>query len=216
MFGMACDVGAETAMELKDGQVEGLSLHFAALRCRGKEVPLQSSVPCKLCLPVSTFDVCIRIYYTSSRPFSAFHPRLLSAGGLQTQSPMFVQSAQGGGSIRSCHDGWLRLRFPPCLQSGRSGLEGTISIAAGGAWTNLPSVEAALPFELQCRFEDYVPDIPFEPEVRELLLGHLLRKGKILADTKPEDVASIIAEAFPDDPERESVLTDWARLAQRR
>jgi hypothetical protein len=124
--------------------VDGLSLEFISLRCADEEILLRSGETCKFCLPMSSFDLCVRINCTSLRPFTAFNPRLLCAGGLEARSPMFTLCS-------SSREGWLRLCFPACLEDGRR-LKGSVSVGVGGGL--LPTVEATLPFDLQCTFNE--------------------------------------------------------------
>jgi hypothetical protein len=127
--------------------VDGLSLEFISLRCEDEEISVRSGETCKFCLPVSTFDLRVRINCTGLRPFSAFNPRLLCAGGLEARSPVFTLCSS------SSQEGWLRLCFPACLEDGRR-LKGSVSVGVGGGLTNVPTMEATLPFELQCRFNE--------------------------------------------------------------
>jgi hypothetical protein len=135
---------------------KGLSIHFVSVRCRGEEMQLPSGASLKFSLAVPKLDLFIRIDCPRGvRPFHAFNPQLLSADGLEVETPLF--------EVRSLREGWLRLRFPAWCVSG-FGLKGTISVAVGGAWTNLPTVVATLPFELQCRFEVQEPQKPQKPQ----------------------------------------------------
>jgi hypothetical protein len=149
-------MGEQVMPVLEKPPADMISLHFIALRCGDEEMPLQAGVPLRLCLSESTFSVRVRISCAGMRPFFAFQPRLLSTGDLQTENPIFKQLARSttGGSISPWRDGWLRLRFPRCERSGRDGLRGMISMAVGGACTNLPVAVSHLPFELQCLFDD--------------------------------------------------------------
>ena len=60
-------------------------------------------------------------------------------------------------------------------------LKGTIVLAVGGSWTNLPIAETTLPFELQCQFEDYVHEGSIKPALPDKPLRFVIPKLMVTA-----------------------------------